>query len=67
MKKPSATFVVFALLVIGALLGLYWTIRGGAEDGSEYVMYGAAGLALIVAILSRVLNGAWLTDSSGGH
>lgn len=67
MKKPTATFVVFLLFFAAFLIGPIWTLCGGAADGSKMLMYWTGGIALAVAVLSKVLGGAWFTDSANGR
>ena len=65
--KFSATGLVALIFLAATIASGIWWASGGRPDGADYVTYIAGGLFIILSVLSRVLGGAWFTDSAGGH
>lgn len=61
------TFALFVVLLVASICSVIWWFNGGAEDGAGWVAGIALVLAVIVAVMSRVLGGAWFTDNANGH
>jgi hypothetical protein len=65
--KFSQTGIVALIFLVATLAAGAWLLAGGGPDGAGWVTGIVGGLFVILAILSRVLGGAWFTDNAGGR
>lgn len=65
-KLTATAVVVLCFEVVALVAGVCWLVYG-PQDGAKPVTLWFGGIGAVVAVLSRVLGGAWFTDNANGH
>lgn len=55
------------IFVIGAIIGLVWTVNTKGADGSWLAIVVPGGIFLLIGIINKRRGLPWFSNSSGGH